>query len=127
MSLLASLISPVASLLEKFVEDKDQRNALAHEIATLSSRQSHEMMQGQLEVNKVEAASDSVFVAGWRPAVGWICAIALAYSTMLIPLLGIWFTVPTLDTNLLRTVLLGMLGMGGLRTIEKLNKVAREK
>ena len=127
MSLLASLITPVSSLLEKFVEDKDQRNALAHEIATLSSRRSHEMMQGQLEVNKVEAASDSVFVAGWRPAVGWICAIALAYSTMLIPFLDIWFTVPTLDTDLLRTVLLGMLGMGGLRTVEKLNKVAREK
>jgi|TARA_R110000744_G_scaffold174324_1_gene293128 hypothetical protein len=127
MSILTALISPVASLLEKVVEDKDQRNALAHEIATLATRQSHELMKGQLEVNKVEASSSSVFVAGWRPMVGWISAFALAYSTIISPVLAIWLPVPELDSSLLTTVLLGMLGMGTLRTIEKTQSVARTK
>ena len=77
--MIESLIGPVAGLLDKFIEDKDQKNALAHQIATMSERHAQELAKGQLEVNKIEAASKSLFVAGWRPAVGWSCCFALVY------------------------------------------------
>ncbi len=125
--MLEALIGPVAGLLDKFIEDKDQKNALAHEISTMAERHAQELAQGQLEVNKVEAAHKSLFVAGWRPAIGWICGLALMYSTILAPILGIWFTVPPVDSSLLTTVLMGMLGLGGLRTIEKAKGVQRDK
>ena len=62
-AILSSLVGPVTGLLDKFIEDKDQKNALAHEIATMSERHAQELAKGQLEVNKVEAASKSMFVA----------------------------------------------------------------
>jgi len=127
MKLLASLVEPVSGLLDKFIEDKDQKNALAHEIATLATKQAHESALAQLEVNKVEAAHKSLFVSGWRPAIGWISGFALMYSTILAPILGIWFTVPPVDSSLLTTVLMGMLGLGAMRTVEKTKNVARDK
>ena len=73
--MLQALIGPVAGLLDKLNEDKDTKNALAHEISTMAERHAQELAKGQLEVNKVEAASQSMFVAGWRPAVGWVCVL----------------------------------------------------
>ena len=125
--MLDKLIGPVTGLLDKFIEDKDQRNALAHEIATMSERHAQEISKGQLEVNKVEAAHKSLFVSGWRPAIGWICGFALMYSTILAPILDIWFTVPAVDSSLLTSVLMGMLGLGAMRTVEKTKSVARDK
>jgi len=125
--MLDKLIGPVTGLLDKFIEDKDQRNALAHEIATMSERHAQEISKGQLEVNKVEAAHKSLFVSGWRPAIGWICGFALMYSTILAPILDIWFTVPAVDSSLLTSVLMGMLGLGAMRTVEKTKLVARDK
>ena len=125
--MLDKLIAPITSLLDKFIPDKDQANALAHEIATMSQKHAQESVLAQLEVNKVEAAHKSLFVAGWRPAIGWISGLALMYSTILAPILGIWFTVPPVDSSLLTTVLMGMLGLGAMRTIEKTKSVAREK
>ena len=127
MSLLTTLIGPVTGLLDKFIEDKDQKNAIAHELATMAERHSQELMKGQLEVNKVEAAHKSLFVAGWRPAIGWICGLALLYSTILSPILDIWFTVPVVNTSLLQTVLMGMLGLGAMRSYEKTKGVQRER
>ena len=69
---LNNLIGPVTGLLDKFIEDKDQKMVLAHEIATMAERHAQELAKGQLEVNKTEAASKSLFVAGWRPFIGWI-------------------------------------------------------
>tara|TARA_R110000796_G_scaffold80502_2_gene178225 strand:+ start:686 stop:1063 length:378 start_codon:yes stop_codon:yes gene_type:complete len=125
--MLSALIGPVTGLLDKFIEDKDQKNALAHEISTMAERQALEIAKGQLEVNKVEAAHKNLFVAGWRPAIGWICGFALLYSTILSPIIGIWFTVPAVDSSLLTTVLMGMLGLGAMRTAEKVKGVQREK
>ena len=127
MALLDQLIGPVTSLLDKFVEDKDQKNALAHEISTLASKQATELAKGQLAVNAVEAAHKSLFVAGWRPFVGWVCGVGLAYNVIIAQILGIWFTVPEVDPSLLTPVLLGMLGLGGMRSYEKTKNVAREK
>ena len=90
------------------------------------------LVQGQLEVNKAESASPSVFVAGWRPAIGWVCGAALAYTYLLYPLL-LWATAiwaPTVpppklgNDGMLYELLLGMLGLGGLRTFEKVKRVA---
>jgi hypothetical protein len=125
VNILTSLIQPVSGLLDKFIEDKDTKNALAHEISTMAERHAQELAKGQLEVNKVEAAHKSLFVSGWRPAIGWISGFALMYSTILAPILGIWFVVPPVDSSLLTTVLMGMLGLGAMRTVEKTKNVAR--
>jgi|TARA_B110000285_G_C14789523_1_gene452356 hypothetical protein len=125
--MLDKLIGPITGILGKFVEDKDQRNALAHEIATMSEKHALELSKGQLEVNKVEAAHKSLFVSGWRPAVGWCCCLALLYNTILSPVLSIWFLVPEVDSSLLTPVLMGMLGMGAMRSFEKAKGVQREK
>jgi hypothetical protein len=127
MSILNSLIGPVTGLLDKFIEDKDKKNAIAFELATMAEKHAQELAKGQLEVNKTEAAHKSLFVAGWRPAIGWICGMALLYSTILAPILGIWFTVPPVDSALLTSVLMGMLGLGAMRTVEKAKGVQREK
>lgn len=90
-----------------------------------------QLVQGQLDINKAEAASGSVFIGGWRPAIGWVCAAALACQYIARPLLswaGIitghaWPMLPGLDENLWQ-LMLGMLGMGGLRTVEKVKGVA---
>lgn len=89
----------------------------------------------QIEVNKVEAASTSLFVAGWRPFCGWVCGSALAYNFILQPFLAFFITLykwqapplPSLDIGALMTVLLGMLGLGGLRSYEKVQGVSREQ
>ena len=127
MSILNSLVQPITSLLDKVIEDKDTKNNIAFELATKAERHAQELAKGQLDVNKVEAAHKSLFVSGWRPAIGWICGLALLYSTILAPILGIWFTVPPVDSSLLTTVLMGMLGLGAMRTVEKTKGVLREK
>ena len=127
MSILNALIGPVSGLLDKFIEDKDQKNALAHEIATMSERHAHEALKGQLEINKVEAAHKSLFVAGWRPAIGWVCMLGLLYNTIIANVLSIWIEVPEVDTTLLVPVMMGMLGLGAMRSYEKVNHVSREK
>jgi hypothetical protein len=127
MSIVNALIGPVSGLLDKFVEDKDQKNALAHEIATMSEKHAHEALKGQLEINKVEAAHKSLFVAGWRPAIGWVCMLGLLYNTIIANVLSIWIEVPEVDTTLLVPVMMGMLGLGAMRSYEKVNHVSREK
>ena len=127
MSIVNALIGPVSGLLDKFIEDKDQKNALAHEIATMSERHAHEALKGQLEINKVEAAHKSLFVAGWRPAIGWGCMLGLLYNTIIANVLSIWIEVPEVDTTLLVPVMMGMLGLGAMRSYEKVNHVSREK
>ena len=127
MSIVASLVGPVTGLLDKFIEDKDQKNALAHEIATMSERHAQELMKGQLDVNKTEAAHKSLFVAGWRPSIGWVCSLGLLYNTIIANILGIWVDLPEIDTTLLVPVMMGMLGLGAMRCYEKVNSVARER
>jgi hypothetical protein len=131
--MIQALIGPITGLLDKFIEDKDQKAKLAHELATMSERHAQEIAKGQIEVNKQEAASRSAFVAGWRPFIGWTCGIALAWHFVLLPVT--YFLVvlsgedipplPTFDMDSLMTILLGMLGLGGLRTFEKFKGVSK--
>jgi len=125
--MLGALIGPVTGLLDKFIEDKDQKNALAHEIATMSEKHAQELAMAQIEVNKAEAASGSIFKGGWRPFIGWVCGFAFAYHFILQPILlfgvataGVSLPpLPEFDMSQMMPVLLGMLGLGGLRTFEK--------
>ena len=124
---IQSLIAPVTGLLDKFIEDKDQKAALAHEIATMSQKHAQELSLAQIDVNKAEAQSGSLFKGGWRPAVGWVCAIAFLYHFLLKDIIifvcafaGVEVPdLPDFDMSTLLTVLGGMLGIGGLRTYEK--------
>ena len=120
--MLEALIGPVSGLLDKFIEDKDQKAALAHQIATMSERHAQELAKAQ-----VEAAHPSLFVSGWRPAVGWVSCLGLFYNIILAQFLDIWYDVPQIDSSLLTTVLMAMLGMGAMRSYEKKNSVARIK
>jgi|TARA_B100000424_G_scaffold271725_1_gene276228 hypothetical protein len=131
--MLQALIGPVTGLLDKFIEDKDQKAKLAHDLATMAERHAQELAKGQLEINKQEAAHRSLFVAGWRPFVGWTCGVALAYHFVVAPLVlfaAAWFgaeipELPTFDMEALLTVLMGMLGLGGLRTFEKYKGITK--
>jgi len=125
--MIQALIGPATELIGKFVEDKDQKNKLAHEIATMAERHAQELAKGQLAINAEEAKSRNIFVAGWRPFVGWTCGLALCVHFLLIPLADVITAYaglepvkyPAFDMDTLMTVLLGMLGLGGLRTYEK--------
>ena len=125
--MLQALIGPVTGLLDKFIPDADQKAKLAHEIATMSEKHHQEALLAQLEINKAEAQSGSIFKGGWRPAVGWTCAIAFMYHFILKDLIIFGCAIagvelpdmPDFDMGTLLTVLGGMLGIGGLRTYEK--------
>ena len=127
MSILTSLIGPVSGILDKVIEDKDQKAKLAHELATMADTHAQQALLAQLEINKAEAASGSLFKGGWRPFVGWVLGISLLYHFILSPLIlfGVTLTgvdippIPQFDMGSLMTVLMGMLGLGGLRTYEK--------
>ena len=131
--MLTSLIEPVTGLLDKFIEDKDQKAKLAHEIATMGEKHAQQLALAQIEVNKAEAASGSFFKGGWRPFVGWVCAVAFAYHFVIQPLLIFIFSyvgieppdLPQFQMNTLLTVLGGLLGIGGLRTYEKQKQLTK--
>ena len=125
--MLQSLIGPVTGLLDKFIPDADEKAKLAHEIATMAEKQAHEANMGQLEINKMEAQHRSVFIAGWRPFLGWGLSFAMIWHFVIVPMITFGFAyagvvppeLPAFDMESLMTVLLGMLGLGGLRTFEK--------
>ena len=125
--MLTALIGPVSKLLGKFIEDKDVKNKLAHDLATMAEKHAQELAKGQIEINKAEAQHKSIFVAGWRPFIGWTCGIALMWHFVLSQFILFFATMfgfslpalPEFDMGSLMTVLMGMLGLGGLRTFEK--------
>ncbi len=135
---ISSALDIGGKLIDRLWPDPAQRDAAkiklvelqqSGELARLTA--DTELAKGQLEINKVEAASATLFVSGWRPAVGWACVGALVFQFILAPLFT-WVTMfagskvgfPTLDTGTLVSLLFALLGIGGMRTIEKLNGVA---
>ena len=125
--MIQALIGPATKLLGKFIEDKDTKNKLAHELATMAERHAQELAKSQIEVNKAEAQSRHWFVASWSPFIGWTCGIALMWHFVLSQFILFFATMfgfdlpalPEFDMGSLMTVLMGMLGLGGLRTFEK--------
>ena len=118
--IMEGIISPI---LDKWIPDAKDRL----EATLLVQKQLHEMVMGQVEINKVEAASQSIWVAGWRPAIGWTCATSLAYIWIIRDWIS-WFMVllgstmpppPLVMQDSILELTLGMLGLAGLRTYEK--------
>ena len=129
MSVVASLIGPVSGLLGKVIKDKDKAAALAHEISTLASKQALELAKGQMEINKVEAASTNLFVSGWRPFIGWTCGlgmfgnfITIPFSNFVLALFEYDIVIPLVPLETMMPVLMGMLGLGAMRSFEKTRK-----
>ena len=138
-SLLIGPISEVVNTILKRILPEEKmpeadRLKLQAEVTMELAKQDWQGILGQLEINKEEAKHASLFVAGWRPAIGWICGAAFAYHYVLQP--SIMFAIavkgtvlpplPVFDMDSLLTVLLGMLGLGGLRTFEKYKEISRE-
>ncbi len=134
MTILTSLIGPVTGLLDKFIEDKDKKNAIAFELSTMAEKHAQELSKAQLEVNKTEAAHKNLFVAGWRPAVGWVCCLGMASNFLIVPVVNFALAVanseivvPLIELSTMMPVLMGMLGLGAMRTVEKRAGVHRDK
>jgi len=120
---IAETAKGVADVVDKFVETPDEKAAFK----TVMAKMAQEPALAQVELNKVGAASRSVFVAGWRPAVGYVCAIGLSFAFIVNPLIQ-WTTGepgPELPVDVLMELVIGMLGLAGLRTVEKLTGRAK--
>ena len=118
--MIEKLIKPVSELLDKFIPDADTKQKIAHEIATMSEKHVHEIAKAQIEVNK-EEAKGNWFQSSWRPATAWVCVLGFLVNFLVSPLCaGFGIDIPQADTATMLPVLMGMLGLGGMRTLERL-------
>ncbi len=125
LSSLTSLIAPVANLLDQFVEDKDKKNELAHQIATMADKHHQEIMLAQISVNR-EEAKGNWFQSSWRPATAWVCVAGFAVNFLISPLAAPFgIEVPQADTTVMLPVLMGMLGLAGARSYERVKQVGK--
>ena len=133
IGLLAAVLPAVMEVAGRFLpEDKEKRAQAEREIQAKLTDSLAQVDLAQLGINKVEAAHRSIFVAGWRPFIGWTCGVALAYTYVVQPILvfglaqtGYLIDLPGVDITALMPVLMGILGLGGLRSWEKIKGVAR--
>jgi len=116
-----------SKVLDRVLPDPAQQAAAKLELLKLQQNGELAQITGQMEINKAEAASSSLFVSGWRPSIGWICGAGFAVQFVIGPLAewgsalaGHPVKFPQMDTGTMMPLLLGMLGLGGLRTAEKL-------
>ena len=117
--MIDKLIQPVTKILDKFIPDADTKQQIAHELATMSQKHIHEIAKAQIEVNKAEAKG-TWFQSSWRPATAWVCVAGFAVNFLISPIataFGIY--IPQADTSTMLPVLMGMLGLGGMRSYEK--------
>ena len=120
---LTALIGPATKLIGKFVRDKDKAAQLSHEISTMAEKHAQELALAQIKLN-TEEAKGNWFQSSWRPLCGWICALSLGINFMVAPICaGGGITVPQADMAIMMPLLLGMLGIGGLRSLDKIKKV----
>ena len=125
--MLDKLIELVSGLLGKVIQDKDQAAKLAHEIATMGEKHAQELAMSQLEILKADAKGNW-FQASWRPLIGWICGISLGINYMVAPIaMGFGVVIPQADMSVMMPLLLGMLGISGMRSFDKLNKTDSKK
>jgi len=118
--MLSSLIGPATKLLDKFIPDADTKQKIAHELATMSENHAQEIALAQIKLN-TEDAKGNWFQSGWRPATGWVCVAGFGVNFLISPILaGFGVDIPQADTSTMLPVLMGMLGLGGLRTVERL-------
>ena len=111
-------VSGVANVIDKFVETDDEKAA----VRTVMARMAQEPALAQVELNKIGAAHRSIFVSGWRPTIGYICALGLGFAFIVNPILQ-WATGdpgPEMPSDIMMELVIGMLGLAGVRTVEKL-------
>jgi hypothetical protein len=132
-ALIPSLLPIIGDVIGRFLpEDKEAAAKARQEIEAQLTKHLANIDLAQLEINKTEAAHRSIFVAGWRPFIGWTCGLALAYTYVIQPIAvfalahtGYLIDLPTLSMSEMMPVLMGILGLGGLRTFEKFKKVSK--
>lgn len=124
---ISALFEVGSKVLDRVLPDPAQQAAAKLELLKLQQNGELAQITGQMEINKAEAASSSLFVSGWRPSIGWICGAGFAVQFVIGPLAewgaalaGHPVKFPQMDTGTMMPLLLGMLGLGGLRTAEKL-------
>ncbi len=124
---VSALFEVGSKVLDRVLPDPAQQAAAKLELLKLQQNGELAQITGQMEINKVEAASSSLFVSGWRPSIGWICGAGFAVQFVIGPLAewgaalaGHPVKFPQMDTGTMMPLLLGMLGLGGMRTAEKL-------
>jgi|TARA_R110000803_G_scaffold70801_1_gene133803 hypothetical protein len=131
--LITTLLPSIMDVAGRFLpEDKEKRAAAEREIKEKLTDSLAKIDLAQLDINKTEAAHRSLFVAGWRPFIGWSCGVALAYTYIVQPALtfglaqaGYLVDLPAVDISQMMPVLMGMLGLGGLRSWEKVKGVSK--
>ena len=120
---ITALIAPATKLLGKFIQDKDKKAELAHKLATMADEHAQQLALAQIKLN-TEEAKGNWFQSSRRPLCGWICALSLGINFMVAPICaGFGITVPQADMSIMMPLLLGMLGIGGLRSLDKIKKV----
>jgi hypothetical protein len=127
---IPATITAVTELVNKFVPDRDKQIQIQAELQSKLLDLQQQQLNNQAEINKTEAASSSVFVAGWRPAVGWVCSISLAFAYIIQPVV-LWIaaifnskaTLPAIPTGDLFNLTLALLGLAGWRTLDKIKGV----
>jgi hypothetical protein len=131
-AIVTALLPALGTLVDRLIPDRAAAEEAKAEMEAELIRASNEAALAQVEVNKIEAGHSSVFVAGWRPSIGWVCAAGLAWAFVVAPVaswalmvLGIKAELPAIQFDHLFELVLAMLGIGGLRTFEKLRGVAR--
>ena len=131
LALLPSLLPALTEVLDRVVPDKAAAAKAKLEMEARLLEAATTQASQQAEINKIEASHASIFVSGWRPYIGWVCGMAIAWAFLLAPMLswllpltGVVAAVPPLQTEFLLELVFAMLGLGGLRTFEKLKGVA---
>ncbi len=123
--MIDKLIGPVTGLLDKFIEDKDQKALLAHEVATMAENHAQNIALAQIELN-TQDAKGNWFQSSWRPLCGHVCVLGLAVNFLISPIAaGFGVSVPQADMSVMMPVLMGMLGLAGMRTYEKKSGVQK--
>jgi hypothetical protein len=130
--IVTALLPALGTLIDRLIPDRAAAERAKAEMEQQLVTAANQAALAQVEVNKVEAAHSSVFVAGWRPSIGWVCAAGLAWAFVVAPVaswalmvLGVKAELPAIQFDHLFELVLAMLGIGGLRTFEKLRGVAR--
>jgi hypothetical protein len=130
---IPQMVTTVSQLVNKFIPDRDAQIKIQAELQQQLIQIEADSAKAQAEINNTEAANSNLFVSGWRPCVGWVCATAFAWQFVGQPGFSFFYTLITkqpapvvaLDHDALNTVLFGLLGLGGFRSWEKVKGVAR--
>ena len=125
MSLLTSLIKPATDILDKVIEDKDQKAKLAHELATMADKLAHEQRLAQIKVNEADAKGNW-FQSSWRPLTAYVCLSGFVINYLVSPLASPFgVVIPQVDVSMMLPILTGMLGLAGLRSYERTKGVGK--